>query len=70
MEEHSPLPNILTVNEIASYMRVSKTTICRWCSSGKLRAFRIGRSWRVQRTDLEAHIQNTFVCHSESTIIT
>ncbi|MEI7644718.1 MAG: helix-turn-helix domain-containing protein [Chloroflexales bacterium] len=50
-------PPILTVSEVARYLRVSETTVWRWCSSGKLPAFRIGRSWRVRQHDL-----NTLVC--------
>jgi excisionase family DNA binding protein len=51
------LPDVLTVDEVARYLRVSKTTICRWCSSGKLPAFRIGRGWRVNRNTLEHFTQ-------------
>jgi len=45
--------DVLTVTEVASYLRVSVTTVWRWCSNGKLPAFRIGRGWRVRRSDLE-----------------
>lgn len=55
-DQHGP-SDVLTVDEIAEYLRVSKTTVCRWCSSGKLSAFRVGRGWRVQRRDLEQFIQ-------------
>jgi excisionase family DNA binding protein len=56
MDDANALPNIMTVDEVAGYLRVSKTTVCRWCNSGKLPAFRLGRSWRVKRCDMEAHI--------------
>jgi excisionase family DNA binding protein len=56
MNDVNELPNIMTVDEVASYLRISKTTVCRWCNSGKLPAFRLGRSWRVKRHDMEAHI--------------
>lgn len=39
-------PAVLTVAEVAAYLRISETTVWRWCHSGKLPAFRIGRSWR------------------------
>ncbi|NTW02896.1 MAG: helix-turn-helix domain-containing protein [Oscillochloris sp.] len=48
---------ILTIPEVARYLRVSETTVWRWCSSGKLPAFRIGRSWRVRSNDLNLLIQ-------------
>jgi excisionase family DNA binding protein len=56
MKDADTLPDIMTVDEVAGYLRVSKTTVCRWCNSGKLPAFRLGRSWRVKRCDMEAHI--------------
>lgn len=57
MSDLQSLPTVLTAGEVASYLRVSKTTICRWCKDGRLPAFRLGRSWRVQRRDLEDHIK-------------
>lgn len=56
MKDSSANSEVLTVAEVADYLRVSETTIWRWCSTGKLPAFRIGRGWRVQRSDLEQHI--------------
>jgi excisionase family DNA binding protein len=57
MNQDQTPAEVLTVTEIAGYLRVSETTVWRWCSTGKLPAFRIGRSWRVRRTDLERHIK-------------
>ena len=59
MSDIKALPEVLTAEEVAIYLRVSKTTICRWCKDGKLKAFRIGRGWRVQRIDLESHIRQS-----------
>ncbi len=60
MNEGSPIPDLLTVTEIANYLRVSETTVWRWCSTGKLPAFRIGRGWRVRRSDLDEYIKRSF----------
>ncbi len=43
---------LLTVNEVAAYLRVSRVTVWRWCQQGVIPAFRIGRNWRVRRDDL------------------
>lgn len=60
MDKDGQYPTVLTVAEIAEYLRVSETTAWRWCQTGKLPAFRIGRKWRVRRADLEHYIiQNT-----------
>ena len=66
MNQNQPSSEVLTVNEIAGYLRVSETTVWRWCNSGKLPAFRIGRSWRIRRTDLEQHINTAYQCRMNS----
>lgn len=43
---------MLTVQEVANYLRVSRVTIRRWCQEGSLPASRIGRDWRICRDDL------------------
>jgi excisionase family DNA binding protein len=49
--------NILTVQETAEYLRVSRSTIWRWCKDGTLSsAFKIGRNWRVHRSEVEGII--------------
>lgn len=62
-------PPFLTVAEVAHYLRVSETTAWRWCTSGKLPAFRIGRSWRVRRGDLETLTHSTDVVVSRSSAL-
>lgn len=47
------MEEILTVQEVANYLRISRSTIWRWCSEGKLPAFKVGRSWRIRRTSVE-----------------
>ena len=44
--------DILTVKEVACYLRVSRVTVWRWCQSGMLPAHQLGRSWRIYRDDL------------------
>jgi excisionase family DNA binding protein len=50
------MDEILTLPEIAAYLKVSRTTVWRWCNEGKLNGFRLGRSYRVHRTELERHV--------------
>lgn len=44
---------IFTVQEVADYLKVSRSTVWRWCNEGKLSAFKAGRGWRVRQSDLE-----------------
>jgi excisionase family DNA binding protein len=43
---------VLTVKEVAVYLRVSRVTVWRWCQQGTLPALRVGRNWRIHRDDL------------------
>lgn len=43
---------VLTVKEVAVYLRVSRVTVWRWCQRGTLPALRVGRTWRIHRDDL------------------
>ena len=43
---------LLTVQEVADYLRVSRVTAWRWCQEGTIPAFRIGRVWRIRRDKL------------------
>jgi excisionase family DNA binding protein len=48
--------SVLTVAEVAAYLKISPTTVWRHCSQGTLPAFRVGRQWRVERRDLDIWI--------------
>lgn len=50
---------ILTVEEAADYLKVSKTTIRRWCVREQLPAFKIGREWRISKKELDRVIQRS-----------
>ncbi len=47
------MDEILTVQEVARYLKLSQTTVWRWCNKGDLPAFKAGRVWRIHRADLE-----------------
>jgi excisionase family DNA binding protein len=60
---------ILTVKEVASYLRVSRITIWRWCQKGILPASRVGRSWRIHRDDVLALLEKEKCENSEDMFI-
>ncbi len=47
------MEKLLTIQEVADYLRLSKTTVWRWCQSGELRAFKVGRGWRIRQSDVD-----------------
>lgn len=53
MEGNLTTEAVLTVEEAANYLKVSKVTIRRWCAEGKLPAFKIGREWRINKFELD-----------------
>ncbi len=51
----SGMPEWLTVREAAAYLRVTRSTIYRWCEEGRVRYFELegGRGRRFDRADLD-----------------
>ncbi len=51
-------PNeLLTVAEVAAYLKLSRRTAWRWCKNGRLPAFKVGHQWRVAQHDLDEFIR-------------
>ena len=48
---------LLNVKQVAQYLQLKPSTIYSWAQHGKIPAFKIGRTWRFRRTDLEAWLQ-------------
>lgn len=47
-----------TVNEVAELLRVSKLTIWRYINAGKLPAYKLGRDWRIKKSEFESFIES------------
>lgn len=47
-------PEVLTVKELADYLRVHPTTIYRLLRAGELPGFRVGSDWRFNRETVDA----------------
>ncbi len=45
------MKKLLTLKEVAKYLRVSERSILRYIESGRLKATKIGQ-WRISQTDL------------------
>ena len=56
---HNTPPDLLTVNEVAAYFRVSPATVARWRTTGVLKGFKVGGSLRFYRADVEALLEPT-----------
>lgn len=47
---------IMTLKEVADYLKLAEKTAYRLASEGKLPGFKVGGSWRFKREDIERWI--------------
>lgn len=47
-------PEFLTTAEVGAVIRMSADYVARQCNAGNLRAKRLGKDWRIRRSDLDA----------------
>ncbi|MDD5728848.1 MAG: PTS sugar transporter subunit IIA [Victivallales bacterium] len=50
------LPAIMTIEEVAEYLRVSERTVYDWASKGEIPCGKIGTAWRFKSADVEAWV--------------
>lgn len=48
---------VFSTKEVAEKFKVTYLTVFRWIKSGKLKAFKVGKQYRVKQEDLEAFIE-------------
>lgn len=49
--------DILTLKEVAEYLKLAEKTAYRLAAEGKLPGFKVGGSWRFKREDIEHWIE-------------
>lgn len=50
---------VYTSKEIAEMFKVTYLTVFRWIKSGKLKAFKAGKQYRIKQVDLDHFIQES-----------
>ena len=48
---------ILTLKEVAEYLKLAEKTAYRLAAEGKLPGFKVGGSWRFKREDVQSWIE-------------
>ena len=48
---------IMTVKEVADYLKVNERTVYRMAAASQLPAFKVGGSWRFKRAEIELWIK-------------
>ena len=58
------MDEIMTLEEVAKYLKVKPQTIYIWAQSGKIPAAKLGKEWRFRRSVIDAwfdeHIDHKF----------
>lgn len=52
-----PNGEILTLDEVAAYLKAGKRTIYRLAASGEIPAFKLGGAWRFSKKEITKWIQ-------------
>ena len=57
---------ILTLKEVAEYLKLAEKTAYRLAADGKLPGFKVGGSWRFKREDVLSWIENQKIDGNQS----
>lgn len=49
----------MTISEVAELLRVHKLTIYRYINANKLPAYKIGRDYRIKKSDFDAFMESS-----------
>lgn len=47
------MDSLMTIDEVASYLRLSKDTVYRMVQKGRIPASKVGMQWRFRRSDVD-----------------
>ena len=56
---------IMTLKEVAEYLKLAEKTVYRLAAEGKLPGFKAGGSWRFKQSDIETWIEQNKRSHKE-----
>ncbi len=51
------MEKVFNVKQVSEYLQISTKTILGYIKNGKLKAFKVGREWRIRETSLNEFIQ-------------
>ena len=57
MTESKTQDQLLTPEEAAARLKISRFTLGDWLRSGKIKGVKVGSLWRVRESDLEAFVR-------------
>ncbi|WP_081601748.1 methylation-associated defense system helix-turn-helix domain-containing protein MAD1 [Paraburkholderia kururiensis] len=60
-----PDSEILTLDEVAAYLKAGKRTVYRLAQKGEIPGFKLGGTWRFRRTELDRWIARCIGTHGQ-----
>jgi excisionase family DNA binding protein len=51
-----PNDDILTIKELAEYLKIAEKTAYRFASEGKVPGFKVGTAWRFRKSEIDSWI--------------
>ena len=58
--------DILTIEEVAKYLRVSERTVYDWAQKGEIPSGKIGTVWRFKKSEIEKWVNDRLSSGSKS----
>jgi nitrogen PTS system EIIA component len=58
--------NIMTIEEVAKYIKVSERTVLDWAQKGEIPAGKLGNVWRFQQNEIDQWLNNKLTKKTES----
>lgn len=65
MQKQERRPTIMTLEEVARFLRLNKSTIYRMAREGTLPAWKLGNVWRFKKDAIEDWITNSQRAHEQ-----
>lgn len=59
------MPEVLTVDELASYLRLSKSSLYKLLQQGKVPGVKVGKHWRFPKRSVVAWLERGEACRTE-----
>jgi excisionase family DNA binding protein len=60
-----PPPEVMTIDELAVYLQVSKSSLYKLAQDGKVPGQKVGRHWRFHRATIDRWLSRDGDAHSE-----
>lgn len=61
MEKNSSTEEILTLEEVAKYLKLQPQTVYKWAQEGQIPGAKLGKEWRFRRRLLDEWVDNSII---------